>query len=169
MNDSRQSPSSFKPGSTEIRDYTFDVAGKPTVDRRHFYFADRAPTPNDDSDEGFRRGSTWLFGKRVFFLTDSVSGNAEWVEIPTLGAPDSYIRVETDITALDGGPAGENLSDLETANGEYAVGCCFFLVIGGIPGIYQLIESTDAQNLPFVVRPADYATGTNEKVWVQRF
>jgi len=55
---------------------------------------------------------------------------------------------------------------LNTISGTYAVGIVVFLVIAGLPVIYQLTESTDAENLPFVVRPNDYDTQTgNKRVW----
>jgi hypothetical protein len=58
------------------------------------------------------------------------------------------------------------LANLNTVSGTYAVGIVLFLVIGGIPAIYQLTTGTDAQNDPFIIRPNDYnsQTGTN-RVW----
>jgi hypothetical protein len=51
-------------------------------------------------------------------------------------------------------------------SGTYAVGIVIFLIIDGIPAIYQLTNGTDAQNLPFVVRPIDYDSQTGTKrVW----
>jgi hypothetical protein len=37
-----------------------------------------------------------------------------------------------------------------------------------VPATYQLVSGTDAENLPFVVRPSDYNSGSNAKVWKQR-
>jgi hypothetical protein len=34
--------------------------------------------------------------------------------------------------------------------------------------VYQLIAGTDAESAPAIIRPDDYATTTNEKVWTQR-
>lgn len=38
-------------------------------------------------------------------------------------------------------------------------------VIGGQVNVYQLRSGTDAEASPFIIRPDDYATTTNEKVW----
>jgi hypothetical protein len=37
-----------------------------------------------------------------------------------------------------------------------------------VPATYQLVSGTDDENLPFVVRPSDYNSGSNAKVWKQR-
>lgn len=79
-----------------------------------------------------------------------------------------YMRVETGITGLIGGGATK-LDGLITANGTYPTGICVFIVIGGIPQIWQLTSGTTAENANNgVVRPDDYAATTNEKVWLQR-
>ena len=79
-----------------------------------------------------------------------------------------YMRVETGITGLTGG-GGTKLDGLITANGTYPTGICVFIVIGGIPQIWQLTSGTTAENANGgVVRPDDYAASTNEKVWLQR-
>jgi hypothetical protein len=76
----------------------------------------------------------------------------------------NILRVEPSITTLTGGSG--SLANLNTVSGTYAVGIVLFLVIGGIPAIYQLTTGTDAQNDPFIIRPNDYnsQTGTN-RVW----
>jgi hypothetical protein len=79
MKKSQQSPASYIPGSTEIRDYTFNVAGYATVERRHEFFAPRAPGSNDDSDEGFKRGSIWMDGGAAYVCADSTPDNASWI------------------------------------------------------------------------------------------
>lgn len=79
----------------------------------------------------------------------------------------NILRVEPSITGLDGG-ASTDLDSLNTVSGTYAVGIVVFLVIGGTPIIYQLTNGTDAQNLPFVVRPNDYDSQTGTKrIWKQ--
>jgi hypothetical protein len=46
------------------------------------------------------------------------------------------------------------------------VGIVVFVVIGGVPAIYQLTNGTDAENDPFVIRPNDYDSQTGTKrVW----
>jgi hypothetical protein len=41
-----------------------------------------------------------------------------------------------------------------------------FVVIAGVPAIYQLTNGTDAENEPFVIRPNDYDSQTGTKrVW----
>lgn len=77
----------------------------------------------------------------------------------------NILRVEPSITGLDGGGTS-NLDGLNTTSGTYAVGIVIFLVISGIPAIYQLTEGTDVENIPFVVRPNDYDSQTgNKRVW----
>lgn len=78
---SRLSPSSYRPGATEIRDYAFDLAGMASADRRSTLFGERPPNSGDDVDSGFRKGSIWIYNDRAFFCTDSVPGDATWVEI----------------------------------------------------------------------------------------
>jgi hypothetical protein len=77
----------------------------------------------------------------------------------------NILRVEPSITGLTGGTATD-LDSLNTVSGTYAVGIVVFVVIGGVPAIYQLTNGTDAENDPFIIRPNDYdsQTGTN-RVW----
>ncbi len=79
----------------------------------------------------------------------------------------NILRVEPSITGLIGGGA-TNLDGLVTATGNYAVGICIFLVISGIPAIYQLVSGSNAENSPFIIRPNDFDEMTNTKVWIQR-
>jgi hypothetical protein len=76
----------------------------------------------------------------------------------------NILRVEPSITTLTGGSG--SLAGLNTSSGNYAVGIVIFLVISGIPAIYQLTEGTDAENDPFIIRPNDYGVQTgNKRVW----
>lgn len=76
----------------------------------------------------------------------------------------NILRVEPSVTTLTG--ASGSLAALNTVSGSYAVGIVIFLVISGIPAIYQLTESEDAENDPFVIRPNDYSSQTgNKRVW----
>ena len=79
----------------------------------------------------------------------------------------NILRVEPSITGLTGGGA-TNLDGIVTASGNYAVGICIFLVISGIPAIYQLISGSNAESSPSVIRPNDFDEMTNAKVWIQR-
>ena len=79
----------------------------------------------------------------------------------------NVFRVEPSITALTGG-AATNLDGIATASGAYPVGICIFLVISGIPHIYQLVAGTATENSPSVILPDDYSVSTNAKYWVQR-
>ena len=85
------------------------------------------------------------------------------IETPSV----NIMRVEPSITGLTGGGA-TNLDGLVTATGNYAVGICIFLVIGGTPAIYQLTTGTNAEVSPSVIRPNDFDEITNAKVWIQR-
>lgn len=79
-----------------------------------------------------------------------------------------FMRVETGITGLTGGGA-TNLDGLVTANGTYPVGIVVFIVVSGVPQMWQLTSGTQATDVANgILRPADYATTTNEKVWLQR-
>lgn len=81
MKDSRQSPSAYRPGATDLHDYTFEVSGATAVPRRNIYFGDRPPTSADDETKDFRRGSRWIFGARIFECTDSKESAAQWTEL----------------------------------------------------------------------------------------
>jgi hypothetical protein len=77
----------------------------------------------------------------------------------------NILRVEPSLTGLIGG-AATDLDGLNTVSGNYVVGIVLFLVIGGIPAIYQLTNGTDATNSPFVIRPNDFASQTGtQRVW----
>jgi hypothetical protein len=79
----------------------------------------------------------------------------------------NILRVEPAITGLIGG-GSSNLDGVVTASGSYAVGICIFLVINGIPAIYQLVSGSNAESSPSVIRPNDFDEMTNAKVWIQR-
>ena len=79
----------------------------------------------------------------------------------------NVFRVEPSITALTGG-ASTNLDGIPTAGGSYPIGICIFLVISGIPHIYQLVAGTATENSPSVILPDDYSVSANAKYWVQR-
>lgn len=84
---SRLSPSSYRPGATEIRDYSFDLAGMASTDRRSTLFGTRPPNSGDDVDAGFRKGSLWIYDDRAFFCTDSAPSAAVWVEVGIANIP----------------------------------------------------------------------------------
>lgn len=79
----------------------------------------------------------------------------------------NIFRVEPSITALTGSTSS-CLDYIPTASGTYPVGICIFLVISGIPHIYQLVAGTADENNPSVIRPDDYNASSNAKYWVQR-
>jgi hypothetical protein len=80
----------------------------------------------------------------------------------------NVFRVEPTITGLTGGTATD-LNAIVTGSGStYPTNICVFLPAISPPAIYQLVAGTNAANSPFVIRPQDYATTTNEKVWIQR-
>lgn len=75
------------------------------------------------------------------------------------------IRVLTydkDITSLTGGTAAA-LDSLVTLG--IPVGECRRVVIGQLVHDYVLVAGTNAEASPYIIRPDDYATTTNEKVW----
>jgi hypothetical protein len=79
----------------------------------------------------------------------------------------NIMRVEPSITGLTGGGVN-NLDGLITVSGSYAVGICIFLVIGGIPAIYQLVNGVAVETPPSIILPNDYDGITNTKHWIQR-
>lgn len=76
----------------------------------------------------------------------------------------NVFRVEPSITTLQG---DGSLAALSTTSDVYPLGMCVFLPNLTTPATYQLVSGTDAENLPFVVRPNDYSNG-NQKIWKQR-
>lgn len=84
----------------------------------------------------------------------------------SVAPPSSNVfRVEPSITSLTG--ASNSLAALATTSDVYPFGMCVFLPNLTTPATYQLVSGTDAEDLPFIVRPNDYSGG-NEKVWKQR-
>jgi hypothetical protein len=80
--------------------------------------------------------------------------------------PNSNVfRVDPSITTISG--SSDSLAALPTSSDVYPIGICVFLPSLTVPATYQLVNGTDAENLPFVVRPNDYSGG-NTKVWKQR-
>lgn len=68
-----------------------------------------------------------------------------------------------DVTTLTGGGAG-TLDGIVTVN--LSVPVLGFAAITGMGiSFYKLRAGTDAEASPAVIRPDDYAGGTNEKVW----
>lgn len=84
--------------------------------------------------------------------------------VPTV----NVLRTEPNITALTGGTSSA-LNGIVTNNSDsYPTNVCVFLPsLTPAPALYQLKAGTDADNPPFVVRPADYSS-SNQKVWIQR-
>jgi hypothetical protein len=78
----------------------------------------------------------------------------------------NVFRVDTTITTLTG--ASNSLASLVTATDIYPLNLCVFLPSLTTPATYQLVSGTDAQNDPFVIRPNDFNSATNAKVWKQR-
>lgn len=80
----------------------------------------------------------------------------------------NYLRTEAGVTGLQGG-GSNNLDGLITADGTYPTNIVVFVVISGVPQMWQLTTGTQATDVANgILRPADYATTTNQKVWLQR-
>lgn len=84
---------------------------------------------------------------------------------PLTTPSENVFRVDPTITALTG---VDSLAALPTDAEIYPIGICVFLPNLSVPATYQLVSGTDAENLPFVVRPSDYNGTSNQKVWKQR-
>jgi hypothetical protein len=69
------------------------------------------------------------------------------------------------VTGLTGGGATK-LDGLPTSDGTYQAGAMIEVVEAGpLVLTYRLRAGTDAQNVPWIVRPADYNGVTNQLVW----
>jgi hypothetical protein len=60
---------------------------------------------------------------------------------------------------------GEKLDAIPTVNIALAPITYGAVIIAGVISFYRLRAGTDATSLPNIIRPTDYAGGTNEKVW----
>jgi hypothetical protein len=79
----------------------------------------------------------------------------------------NVFRVEPSITGLTGG-ATTDLDGLVTSTGIYPIGICIFLVVSGVPHIYQLVAGTATESSPSIILPDDYSVSLNAKYWTQR-
>jgi hypothetical protein len=80
--DSSLDPSVYLPGATTIRDYATGLEGRQSFVRRSNLRSDSPPTPSDDANAGYRRGSVWLQDYQqtqiVWMCMDSTPGDAQW-------------------------------------------------------------------------------------------
>lgn len=81
--DSSLDPAVYLPGATTLRDYATGLEGRQSFVRRSNLRSDSPPTPSDDADRGYRRGSVWLQDYQqtqiVWMCMDSTPGDARWV------------------------------------------------------------------------------------------
>jgi len=77
-----------------------------------------------------------------------------------------FVQNRSAITGLTGGGA-LNLDGIPTLS--VSAGWLVAFVISGTLSFYQLVNGTDAESVPSVIRPDDYQIGVNEKIWRQRF
>lgn len=74
------------------------------------------------------------------------------------------IRNESQVTTVAGLKA---LPTNPSTAGYHPVGSTIFIVVSGVPYIYQLVyDVTSAESIPSVVWPTDHAASNN--LWVQR-
>jgi hypothetical protein len=97
------------------------------------------------------------------------SDGSGWVVLARVGRPTTSSSVGiinlADITALTGGTATD-LDSLATADGTYALNAIVMLSYGLASQLWKLVSGTDSEDESLgIVRPDDYATTTNEKVW----
>ena len=103
------------------------------------------------------------------YITGVVNGGSGGSGAVAGGVPTvNVLRTEPSVTTLTGGTSSA-LNGIVTNNSDsYPTNVCVFLpALAPAPSLYQLKAGTDAENLPFVVRPTDYGA-SNQKVWVQR-
>ena len=81
----------------------------------------------------------------------------------------NYVQNRFQVTALDGGgTALDGIPTGTTANPSVPTDALVAIELSGALSFYQIVSGTDAQSLPDVVRPDDYAASTNERVWKLR-
>ena len=102
-----------------------------------------------------RIGRRAVFGGRLFEARD-ISPN-EWVEITT---EHNSVNFRATLTAL----TGTNGLDTLVVTSE-DIGRSQLVDVGGLAYVYELTSGTDAEVVPTVIRPDNYAGGTNEVVW----
>lgn len=131
---------------------------------------------------GDDKASVTLMGEIEWISSGSISSSATFSAVvqndvirgdegvPTDGDPEypnpelivTYLHT---ITALTGGTATD-LDGLVTATGDFD-NRAVLVRISGAGRMYVLVAGTDAEAAPGIIRPDDYATTTNEKVWKQ--
>ncbi len=97
--------------------------------------------------------STW--GERQIPMADLVTALGI-----TLGT--DHVQNRSALVGLTGGGATK-LDGLTTVG--VAVGKLVAVTIAGATYFYQLVAGTTAEASPSIIRPDDYAGGTNEKIW----
>ena len=81
----------------------------------------------------------------------------------------NFLQNRFQVTALDGGgTALDGIPTGTTALPTVPTDALVAIELGGDIFFYELVAGTDAESLPDVVRPDDYATTTNERVWLLR-
>jgi hypothetical protein len=82
----------------------------------------------------------------------------------------NFLQNRFQITSLDGGggTALDGIPTGPTANPTVPTDALVAIELGGSLSFYELVAGTDAESLPDVVRPDDYAASTNERVWLLR-
>ena len=81
----------------------------------------------------------------------------------------NFLQNRFQVTALDGGgTALDGIPTGTTALPTVPTDALVAIELGGDIFFYELVAGTDAESLPDVVRPDDYAASTNERVWLLR-
>ena len=81
----------------------------------------------------------------------------------------NFVQNRFQVTALDGGgTALDGIPTGTTALPTVPTDALVAIELGGDIFFYELVAGTDAESLPDVVRPDDYAASTNERVWLLR-
>jgi len=107
--------------------------------------------------------STVTFTVRAFSDLNQGSEGVPVDSTPAYPAPGLIPLWLVNITSLTGGGATA-LDSLATASGLYN-DKLVIIFNGGAAKFYTLVSGTDAEASPTVIRPDDYASSTNEKVW----
>jgi hypothetical protein len=114
-----------------------------------------------------------LYGTSGSVFPDNTTGEISEGDMRTFGKnlSDSYFNKSDDAyTGAKGQRAGvtapTSLKDIETVSMPFTTLITFVdTTAGNVIRVYELCNETTAESSPTVIRPNDYATTTNEKVW----
>lgn len=113
-------------------------------------------------------GKVRTYGQRTIRLLNQTISGSSAVPTPVsdyFTKPETnqkFVQNQSSITGLAGG----TVTDLDSiVTSGVAVGMTVAVILSNVLSYYQLQAGTDAENSPHIIRPDDYASTTNEKIW----